>query len=403
MRILHIDKFLHRSAAAGGGVGRYVHTLADELRRRGHEVEFFGCAGQTGPLDRPKYIDFREIRNPAGVFRLLHNADAAAMLERFLRRHPVDVAHLHNVYHHLTASILPVLARHGVGVVMTVHDYRQIGLERLFWRWNFGDPNDDAFLTEARKRCAGFRGSALRLRWFVERATRWYFRWVDAFLCPTRFLAERLRRAGGPRDKIIYAPVPLVLKGDAPIASPADGKTLLFVGRLQREKSPELMLDLAARLPQTQIALAGDGPLRTELDERCQREGIKNVTLLGQVSRESLSAWYARAAAVVVPSRCMENSPVAMLEAMSAQRCVLVPDQPALREWITDAQTGRLYATGNADDLARVAGEVLADPTRREDMGRRARELVYERHDLQNTMDRIERQYERAQRRCALR
>ncbi|MBN1553519.1 MAG: glycosyltransferase family 4 protein [Phycisphaerae bacterium] len=399
-----MDKFLHASDAAGGGVGRYIRTLSEESRRRGHTVDEFGCAADTGPANRPAFVDFNESVGWRDRLRILHNPSAAAMLHRHLRSHPVDVAHLHNIYHHVTASILPVLKSHHVGVVMTVHDYRQIGRERLFWRWGMDDPDggrDDAFLREAKRRCAGLSGWALRLRGWIERAARWYARDVDTFLCPTKFLREELRRAGTPRSKIQYAPIPVEIPDAPPSAD--DGKTLLFAGRLTVEKSPGLLLDLAKRLPDVNLVLAGDGPLRDSLDQRRRREGLFNVELIGHLTREEITPWFARAAAVVVTSRCMENSPVAMLEAMAAGRCVIAPDQPPLREWIAEGQTGRLYKTGDATDLTRAVKTVLADDNARRTMGAAARQIVQQQHNPSSVMNQIEQAYEGAIRRCALR
>jgi glycosyltransferase involved in cell wall biosynthesis len=404
MRILHIDKFLHFSDTASGGVGRYVRTISKELRRRGYSTDEFGCAENGGSADRPEFVDFNKTAGPGRFWTLLHNPSAAMLLQKHLRKHPADVAHLHNIYHHITASILPVLADNGLGVVMTVHDYRQIGREKLFWRWGMGDltiGHEDEFYHEARRRCTGWGGLALRLRGFIERSARWYARYVDAFLCPTQFLCDQLRQLGVPRDKIVYSPIPVDV-GDAPPAGD-DGKTLLFVGRLGAEKSPGLMLDVAKRLPESRVVLAGEGPMHGELHERCKRERLTNVELLGHVSPGEMSELYARASAVVITSRCMENSPLAMLEAMAAGRCVVAPNQPSLREWIADGRTGRLYPTGDAEILVRVVRDLLENEPARRELGATARKCVQQRHDVTTTMNIIERAYEGAKRRCALR
>ncbi len=398
MRILHIDKLLHASDAAGGGVGRYVRTLSEASLRRGHTTDEFGCASPDSPAGRPAYVDFNETSGVRRFGKLLHNPSAAVLLQKHLQNHPADVAHLHNIYHHVTASILPVLAGAGVRVVMTLHDYRQLGFEKLFWRWDMGDPNHgphDEFLRQARRRCAGVSGLALQLRGLIERTTHWYARRVSAFLCPTHFMCEAAGRAGLPRRKIVYSPIPLPPQS-APLPASDDGRTILFAGRLCVEKSPDLLLAVAKRLAGTRFVLAGDGPMRSELLERCRREGLANVELPGQVSREEMAKLYAQASAVVVTSRCMENSPLAMLEAMSAGCCVIAPDQPPLREWIVDGQTGRLYPTGDGEKLTRVVQDVLSNPQPRRDMDRCAQSGVLQRHDVTATMDIIQRAYEGA-------
>jgi glycosyltransferase involved in cell wall biosynthesis len=403
MRILQIDKFALFDDSAAGGVGQYLRSLEDLLRPRGHEVRRFGCARADEP-DRPEFRDFDASARPTDLARMLWNVQAAERLADYLRREPADVSHLHNVYHHLTASILPVLARHKVGVVMTVHDYRQVGREKLFWRWGMGDPpggRDDAFARAAQRRCAGLTGAALRWRGRIEHMLRWYDRWVDVLLCPTRYMCGVLRSAGLSRRKIVYLPNPVA---EQESTSQAEGNGgLLFLGRLAVEKSPDLLLDAARRLPNARIRIVGDGPMAPALRERAQRDGLTGVEQSGHVPAAEVHRLLSDASAVVLTSRCMENSPAVMLEAMAAGRCVIAPDQPAIREWIADGHTGRLYPTGDAEALARVAQEALADAPARRRMGDEARRLVRDRHNPRKLIERIEEVYQTARRRCVLR
>jgi len=399
LRILHVDKFLPPT----GGVGSVIATLSAAQRREGHEVFAFGCTadGQGG---MPRWVDFTRTRSPLALARMIHNREAAEKLEAFLRRCPVDVAHLHNIYHHLTPSILPVLARRRIGVVMTVHDYRLACPTKHFLRPDGVcyrcRPN--RFYHAASPRCAGLDGAALALESTIQRLLRRYARGVDVFCCPSYFLAETLWRIGTPADKVAYVP--------NPVEPPAAGgnvrrqrRGLLFAGRLSAEKGAGLMLDLAAALGDATVVIAGDGPEAPDLRTAAQRRKLRNVRMVGRLDRDELAKAYARAAAVVLTSRWPENSPMTMLEAMAAGRCVIAPAHPPLREWITDRFTGRLFAPDDAADLARVAGEVLADPDAADAMGRAAAERVRRRHAPQAVCRRLDERYEQARRRCALR
>ena len=102
-----------------------------------------------------------------------------------------------------------------------------------------------------------------------------------------------------------------------------------------------------------------------------------------------------------MPSRCLENSPQTMLEAMAAGRAVIVPDHTTLQAWVTDGKTGRVFHAGSGESLAAVAAEVLADPAGREAMEYQAVELIAKRHDASAIETRIEELYREAQRRCA--
>ncbi len=399
MRILHVEKILHT-----GGVASYIRGLSDYQRRRGHEVFGFGCEPPDGPADRVRYFDFTKTRNPLSLLRMVHNPKAARDLACFMRGRRFDIAHVHNIYHHLTPSILPVLTARRIPIVMTVHDYRLACPTKHFLR-----PDGvclrclpNRFYHAAGQKCAGLGGAALAIESYIQRFFRRYYQPIELFICPTRYMRQVLLRAHLPANKAV------VLRNIVePISLPADVKQsdceLLFIGRLTAEKAPSLMLDLARRLPEARVVIVGEGPLLEDLRSQVGGGGLTNVTLAGHVNHEDLGVYLARATAVVVTSRWIENSPHAMLEPMLAGRCVIVPDHPPLREWIRDGQTGRLFRPGDADSLAAVAREVLANPAGRGKIARAGKALAGRRHDPTLIINKLEGLYKDAIGRCALR
>ncbi|MDP7287827.1 MAG: glycosyltransferase, partial [Phycisphaerae bacterium] len=123
MRILHIDKFLP-GWGYGGGVETCIAAMSAAQRAAGHTVMEFGTARDDSVPEMPRFFDFASSRSPLNLPRMIHNTDAANKLESLLRSCKVDVAHIHSLYHHLTPSILPVLARRRIGIVVQMHDYR---------------------------------------------------------------------------------------------------------------------------------------------------------------------------------------------------------------------------------------------------------------------------------------
>jgi len=401
LRILQIDKFTD-VAGQDGGASRHVADLSELLLARGHEVVHFGCSSDESS-ELPLFRDFAQSRRPADLLRMIHNAEAAAKLRAFLERTAVDIAHLHNIYHHLTPSILPVLAGRGIAIVMTLHDYRLACPTRHFLRRDGLCTRclANRFYHAASPSCAAVPGAALALESAVQRFARRYIRWVDLFYCPTHYMRSVLMRTGVSASKAAYLPHPVQVPAEP--SSPPDDGCVLYAGRLSHEKGPLMMLDLAKRLQGAKVVIAGAGPLETQMRRQINRLGLANVELLGWVDRRGMRQLYERSAVVVVPSLCMENSPLTMLEAMAAGRCVVVPDQPPLREWIEDRRTGRTFPTGDADRLCEVVGEVLADSSCRRRMGAAAGRLVSARHRPDEVLERLEELYLQAVRRCKLR
>ncbi len=400
MRILHIDKMLFRTS----GVTSYVRGLSDYQRRRGHEVVHFGCAGPDEPTGRVRYFDFTKTRNPLTLLRMIHNRQAAADLSHFLQGRRIDIAHVHNLYHHLTPSVLEVLSARRIPIVMTVHDYRLMCPTKHFLR-----PDrvclrclPNRFYHAASPRCAGLGGIALAIESYIQRFFRRYYQPIELFLCPTRYMRQTLLKTHLPASKAV------VLRNIVePIILPTDEKQsdceILFIGRLTVEKSPHLMLDLARRLPEAHIVIVGEGPLLGKLRDKVATAGLTNVTITGHVNHENLGAYLARATAVVVTSRWIENSPHAMLEPMLAGRCVIVPNHPPLREWISDGLTGRLFRPGDADSLSKVAKEVLGHPESRKKIALAGKTLVDQRHNPERIINQLDGFYKDAIDRCVLR
>jgi glycosyltransferase involved in cell wall biosynthesis len=405
VRILHIDKFLP-GWGYGGGVETCIAAMSAAQRAAGHTVMEFGTARDDSVPEMPRFFDFASSRSPLNLPRMIHNTDAANKLESLLRSCKVDVAHIHSLYHHLTPSILPVLARRRIGIVVQMHDYRLACPAKHFLRPRDGvhcmrcQPNK--YFHAVGGGCCGLAGAGPALESYVSRLSRSYFRWVDFFVCPTRFMRGIMRQIGAPRSKVIVlrnmvsAPAPPADRSDNP-------RRVLFAGRMSPEKAPELMLDLAARIDNIEVVLAGDGPMLDELRRNAADRGLENVTFTGQISSEEVGALMHSSAAVLVTSRWLENSTMTMLEAMLAGRCVIAPDRGPLREWIDDGRTGRVFKPDDIDSLVKVTREVLSDAGARDRMGHAARELTAARHDPLLISERLEIVYREAISRCALR
>ncbi|NLW87715.1 MAG: glycosyltransferase family 4 protein [Planctomycetes bacterium] len=399
MRILHIDKFLDPSALeTHGGTCTVVRALSNLQRQAGHDVKEFypRIAGAT--TDLPGFVDYTR-GGAANICRMIHDFDAADKLRRFLREHPVDVAHLHSIYHHLTPSILPVLAAARVPMVMTLHDYRMACPTK-----NFQDSaglctrcHPHRYYLAARAACAGASGAALAIESYVQRLARRYFSHIDFFLCPSDFLAGVLRQVGAPASKVITAPNPI---WPMEVVEPqSERPMLLFAGRLVHQKDPAILLELASRVRDVQIVIAGGGPMLESLIEQSRRLNLANVLLPGQLGRDDLAAQLGRCHALVLPSKCYENSPLSLLEAMSASRCVIAADQPPLQQWVNDGVTGRFFRAGDVESLQRVVTEVLGDATARDAMAARGNALVRRLHDDGRVLEQVIGIYELAIRR----
>src|SRR5665811_1708552 len=131
MKIMQVNKFWR----VRGGSERYVFELSRMLTDRGHEIIPFAMEDPANEPSRYStlFVSPVELSDPyrmpvwkrVGVAKRILSSHEAANRITILSdlAHP-DIAHLHNLYHHLSPSILKPLQERGIGMVMTIHDYK---------------------------------------------------------------------------------------------------------------------------------------------------------------------------------------------------------------------------------------------------------------------------------------
>jgi len=177
------------------------------------------------------------------------------------------------------------------------------------------------------------------------------------------FAAERIARAL-PGTRVHACPLPAA----AGEARPAEGPLeMLFLGRFEPVKGPDLLLDASARVPAgtlARVTLAGAGSLDRLLQERA-RELVHPVAFPGVLAGGDKRATLERAHALVVPSRRMSDGridglPHAALEALAVGTPVIAPDEGALGDLLRRTGAGLTYpAHRHADRRAASLAELL--------------------------------------------
>jgi glycosyltransferase involved in cell wall biosynthesis len=142
-------------------------------------------------------------------------------------------------------------------------------------------------------------------------------------------------------------------------ATPAfPGRYALVVGRLVPQKNVALALDALARLDDVPLVIAGEGPLRAELEAQATRLGIAQRVMFAG-ARSDARQLMREAAAVLVPSR-WEGLPLVVLEALAAGTPVVATAVRGMRELLTP-ETAALVPPDDPDALAQALRRILTD------------------------------------------
>jgi glycosyltransferase involved in cell wall biosynthesis len=139
---------------------------------------------------------------------------------------------------------------------------------------------------------------------------------------------------------------------------------LICVGRLSEAKGQLLLVEAAARLRakgiKLDLVLAGDGPLRAQLESAIGRHGLGDaVRITGWISSDSVRDEILAARALVLPSFA-EGLPVVIMEAMALRRPVLSTYVAGIPELVRDGENGWLFPSGSIDELATAMEDCLS-------------------------------------------
>jgi glycosyltransferase involved in cell wall biosynthesis len=396
-----------------GGQGVYAAALGRALARRGHEVHAVtgppypppeegvrwhrvpGLNLFDGPDPYPPPTDpfsafaplplYERIAMGAGIFPEMAAFSLRAfwMVRRLLRRHAFDVIHDNQT---LGWGLLPLLHL-GVPLVATIHHPLTVDRERGFDP-PLGASGESAFAERLRMvlfhpiLMQGF--VARRIAHIVTVSEASQARIVADFRVP----AERVRLVYNGVDPERFRPRPGIRR--------VRGR-VLYVGNLEdRNKGARYLLEAAARFtPGTHLVIA-TGALSPEswVHAEVERLGLRGrIEFRLHLAPDELAGLYA-SAEVGVCASLFEGFGFPAAEAMASGLPLVAARGGALPEVVGEA--GVLVPVADGAALANAVNALLADPSRRERLGRMARERVLSRFRWERAAEQVEAVYREA-------
>lgn len=212
------------------------------------------------------------------------------------------------------------------------------------------------------------------------RAVKWFYPRAKRVITVSQQMRELLiKRAHLGNVKTIYNPVNTRLiheKSQEPIA--IEGRFILGVGRLERQKRFDLLIDAFAQTQAQQeckLVIVGRGSQQEALEQQISSLGMQERIILAGFEVNPYK--YMAKAEFQVMSSDYEGYPLVLIEALSLGCPIVSTDCPTgPREIIRSGENGLLVETGNADALASGIDELLSKPALREQMRHKAKESV---------------------------
>ena len=280
----------------------------------------------------------------------------ARELRELLTAEPFDVTHFHNV------SLVggPGVLAYGTGVKLyTTHEHWLVCPMHVLWKNN----REPCELPKCLRCTIAFHRPPQLWRYssLLDRQTQH----VDMFLSPSRFTIAKHRERGftGPMTHLPY----FLPQQEAAEPAPAERPYFLAVGRLEKLKGFQTLIELFRRYDAADLVIAGDGTYGDEL--RRQATGLSHVRLVGGVPFYELQSLYAGATALIVPSIGYETFGIVTLEAFAQRTPAIVRDLGALPEAVDDSGGGFTYRSDA--ELLEAMEALRTNPGLRAELGER--------------------------------
>lgn len=373
---------LHNRYRERGGEERAVAEQAALLRERGHHVEVLERSSDAlaGPAGRAR-----------AASALLRGGEPAQEVGAIVRRLGVEIVHAHNLHPLLGARALQAARAAGARTVLQLHNFRLVCAIGVAYR-------DGAVCHRCsgrntwpglRLRCRGHLAESVVYAAGLARQQPHILAATDRFVTLSEATRMQLGALGLPLERAEVISNALPERAFQGSSQAHEGRYALCVGRLVAEKGFDMAVR-AARAAGVPLRIVGRGP---EEDRLRGLADDGDVELLGELEPAELDQVRRGAAVQLAPSRCEEQSPYAVLEAMAAGLPVLVSELGGLPEL---AGAPASLPPRDAGAWIRSLGALWGDPDERRRCGDAGRERAFARAAPDHVHDALMGVYERA-------
>lgn len=381
-RILNVNSYHYRR----GGSDVMYFNHAQLMENHGWDNAFFSM---KHPLNLPTpwsryFVDELEFghdyslpRRALLASKVIYSFEARRKIKKLLADFPVDLSHLHCIYHHLSPSILSLLSAAGP-VVLTAHDlkiacpaYKMYNAYGICERCKGGN-----FSNVIKYKCIHESAPAslvVAAESTLHGLLKTYQNNLSKIIVPSRFFIDKFVEWGWSPDIFEYIPNYVEAARFLPVYEV--GRYFLYFGRLAPEKGISTLIKAAA-IANVPIKIAGTGPdYERLLQVNAEHGGI--AEFLGYLGEPELRQVVGGSRAVVLPSEWYENASMSVLESGAMGKPVIGSRIGGMPEIIEEGFNGWMFQSSNAEELAILLSSIARLPdVQVESIGRNAREHV---------------------------
>ena len=230
---------------------------------------------------------------------------------------------------------------------------------------------------------------------------------IDAFLAVSKYYGDFMQQSLGlDKDRVRVAYVGISLDGYEPRRDRPQAPTIGFLSQMCSEKGLDTLVEAFITLKKNEKLKtaelriagghdAGDKTFLKQIGRRLDFCGLKDdVEFLADFERDAKQAFMSSLSVLCVPEKRPAAYGMYVLEALAAGVPVVQPAIGVFPELLETTGGGLLYEPDDRGEPARSIERLLLDPDYAEELGRKGREAVFEKFDVQKTAQQTVRIYE---------
>lgn len=339
---------VHNYYQIQGGEDTVVENESSMLKENGHEVIFYTRNNDEiksrGMLGKIKLF-----------FESIFSIKTYGEVEKIVKKEKIDIVHVHNTLPLISPSVYYAAFKAKVPVVQTIHNFRLICPAATLTREGMiCEQCIQSGLGPAIK-CKCYRNSYLQTLSIVtmlkiHRILKTYQR-INGYIALTEFNKKKLLSLVNDEKKIYVKPNFAKCTSNTEYEERKVENYFVFIGRLDRLKGIDLIIESWKDIKQTELIVIGDGPLKKELAGYIKDNKINNIKLLGFMKREEAFEILKKAKAIIMASQWYEGFPMTIVESFSLGVPVIAGDIGNLGSIITHNKDGFLFKYRSKEDL----------------------------------------------------
>lgn len=382
IKVLLVNKYFFRK---GGAEVSFFET-SKLLESNGHKVVHFSMHHPRNLSTKyQKYFMSNVDYEKKGVInalrassRILYSFEAKSKLEKLLREESPDIAHLNNIYHQISPSIIHSLKKFNIPIVMSLRDFKMTCASYSLINNGHicevckGGKYYHCFINSCVKD-SKLKSLLSTIEMYLHHKIIQIYNDIDIFISPSRFLKLKLKEMGF-KKKIIHLPNFLMINNVKPTFNWQE-KSIVYFGRLIKEKGLFTLIEAVKNL-NIKLKIIGEGPLKASLEEKAKSLRSKNIELHGFQESENLKKAIKKSMFVVLPSELYENNPRTIIEGFALGKPAVGTNIGGIPELIKNDKTGFTFEPGNVKDLRNKIEFLINHERKIIEFGKNARHYV---------------------------